>query len=96
MCYLPRSMNDRDAYIALNMMQGVGPVTVRALAAGLGAPARILTADAKELQRVPGRDCTTIPGSETRSGYFFFSSVFFLAFFSFDVSLGLFDLPRPS
>ena len=47
-------MTSREAYIALNMMQGVGPVTVRALAAALGAPERIFDADRAALLGVAG------------------------------------------
>lgn len=47
-------MNDRDAYIALNMMRGVGPVTVRTLATALGSPARIMDASDSDLRAVPG------------------------------------------
>jgi hypothetical protein len=31
-------MTDREAYIALNMIEGLGPVTVRALIDALGSP----------------------------------------------------------
>jgi len=44
----------RQAYIALNMMQGVGPVTVRTLANHLGSVAAIFEADRQLLMRVPG------------------------------------------
>lgn len=47
-------MDDREAYIALNMMQGVGPVTVRTLATALGSPGRIMQATDAELRAVPG------------------------------------------
>ncbi len=47
-------MTSREAYIALNMMQGVGPVTVRTLVAALGAPERILEADRAALLAVAG------------------------------------------
>jgi DNA processing protein len=46
-------MNDRDAYIVLNMMQGVGPVSVRALALHLGSVAAIFSASAADLQAAP-------------------------------------------
>lgn len=44
----------REAYIVLNMMQGVGPVSVRALAASLGSPEAILSAGRDELLAVRG------------------------------------------
>lgn len=47
-------MDSRKAYIVLNMMQGVGPVTVRTLAAALGSIDAILTADKATLSAVPG------------------------------------------
>ena len=66
MCYLSGSffggptngledqVDSRRAYIVLNMMQGVGPVTVRTLAASLGSVEAILTADKASLMKVPG------------------------------------------
>ncbi|MCA1808682.1 MAG: DNA-protecting protein DprA, partial [Lentisphaerae bacterium] len=47
-------MDQREAYILLNMMEGVGPVTVRNLADALGAPDDILQAPAGALTAVPG------------------------------------------
>jgi DNA processing protein len=47
-------MTDREALIALNMMQGVGPVTVRELVKGLGSAAAIWTVSARELLAIPG------------------------------------------
>ena len=47
-------MDLRQAYIALNMMQGVGPVTVRNLAIHLGSVLSIFNAEKPELMRVPG------------------------------------------
>jgi len=44
----------REAYIALNMMQGVGPVSVRALAAAVGSPEAVLAAGYDELCAVRG------------------------------------------
>ncbi len=44
----------REAYIALNMMQGVGPVSVRTLAEALGSPEAILTAGRDALLAVRG------------------------------------------
>jgi len=43
-------MTDRDAYIALNMIQGIGPVTVASLVAALGSPRAILEAGRSELE----------------------------------------------
>lgn len=47
-------MKEREAYIALNMMERVGPVTVRALVACLGSAESILTVPEQELLRAPG------------------------------------------
>jgi DNA processing protein len=61
-CYLPHlfwavsgvSMEEREAYIALNMMGKVGPVTVRSLVTELGSAAAIFSADRDTLGRVGG------------------------------------------
>ena len=47
-------MDSRQAHIVLNMMQGVGPVTVRTLSAALGSVEAILDAGEGALKRVPG------------------------------------------
>lgn len=47
-------MNSREAYIALNMIQGIGPVSVRSLVSTLGSPETILKADRKDLMSAPG------------------------------------------
>ena len=47
-------MDSRQAYIVLNMMKGVGPVTVRTLAASLGSVEAILAADKATLSAVAG------------------------------------------
>ena len=47
-------MDERSAYIALNMMQQVGPVSVRALSESLGSVSGILDADDRSLRSVPG------------------------------------------
>ncbi|OGV68583.1 MAG: DNA protecting protein DprA [Lentisphaerae bacterium RIFOXYA12_FULL_48_11] len=47
-------MNEREAYIALNMMEKVGPVTVRAMVAGFGSAAAIFDAGKDELLRIQG------------------------------------------
>lgn len=53
-------MDSRQAYIALNMIQGIGPVRVRALVAALGSPEAILGADRGTLQAVPGVGAETV------------------------------------
>jgi len=47
-------MNERDAYIALNMMEKVGPVGVRALVSALGTAAAIFEAGRESLMQVRG------------------------------------------
>lgn len=47
-------MDTRQAYITLNMMEGVGPATVRTLAAALGSVEAILQADKASLSSVAG------------------------------------------
>jgi DNA processing protein len=47
-------MTDREAYIALNMMEGLGPIKVRALIDFLGSPQAVFETDGDELQRVRG------------------------------------------
>jgi len=47
-------MTEREAYIGLNMIEGLGPVRVRAMIDALGSPSRILSASAAELERVRG------------------------------------------
>lgn len=47
-------MDLRQAYIALNMMQGVGPVSVRTLTTHLGSVTAIFEADKPALMNVPG------------------------------------------
>jgi DNA processing protein len=47
-------MTSREAYIALNMVDGVGPVRVRALLDRFGAPEAILSAPRDGLMRVEG------------------------------------------
>ncbi len=44
----------REAYIVLNMMQGVGPVSVRTLAGALGSPEAVFEASRDELMAVRG------------------------------------------
>lgn len=47
-------MQDRDAYIALNMMERIGPVTVRSCVDQLGSAAAIFDASEAALQQVEG------------------------------------------
>ncbi|MBC8206723.1 MAG: DNA-protecting protein DprA [Kiritimatiellales bacterium] len=47
-------MTSREAYIALNMMEGLGPIKVRALIDFLGSPQAVFEADGDELQSVRG------------------------------------------
>jgi DNA processing protein len=47
-------MTNREAYIALNMMEGLGPIKVRALIDFLGSPQAVFDADGDELQKVHG------------------------------------------
>jgi DNA processing protein len=47
-------VTSREAYIALNMIDGVGPVRVRALLERFGEPQAILSASRGELMRVDG------------------------------------------
>lgn len=47
-------MTSREAYIALNMVDGIGPVRVRALLDRFGEPAAILSAGRQDLMQVDG------------------------------------------
>lgn len=47
-------MNEREAYIALNMIEGIGPVSVASLITTLGSAAAILRADCKTLMQARG------------------------------------------
>ena len=53
-------MDSRQAYIVLNMMQGVGPVTVRTLSSALGSVEAILKADRTALLGVSGVTRTAV------------------------------------
>jgi DNA processing protein len=46
------SMTDREAYIALNRMEGVGPATVRALIDALGSPSAVFDPEVTGFQSV--------------------------------------------
>ena len=47
-------MNPREAYIALNMIEDLGPITVRGLVERLGSPQAIFDASDAELRRAEG------------------------------------------
>ncbi|MCF7818289.1 MAG: DNA-processing protein DprA [Kiritimatiellales bacterium] len=47
-------MEQRNAYIVLNMIEGLGPVSVRRLIDALGSPKAILEADREELMKARG------------------------------------------
>jgi len=47
-------MNSREAYILLNMVEGIGPVRVRAMCDALGSPEAVLSASASTLSGVRG------------------------------------------
>jgi DNA processing protein len=47
-------MTEREAYIALNMIEGLGPVRVRALVAVLGSPQAVFGVPVEELIRAEG------------------------------------------
>jgi DNA processing protein len=49
-------MDERSAYVALNMMEKVGPMSVRSLKEALGSAAAIFTAGRDDLLRGVGRD----------------------------------------
>lgn len=48
------AVSERNAYIALNMMEGIGPVTVRTLASSLGSVQAVLEADESALVQANG------------------------------------------
>lgn len=47
-------MTEREAYIALNMMNGLGPIKVRALIDFLGSPQAVFEVEGDDLRRVRG------------------------------------------
>ena len=47
-------MNEREAYIALNMMEKIGPVTVRAMVLALGSARAVFDADRSALMMING------------------------------------------
>ncbi len=52
--------SEREAYIALNMIRDVGPVTVRILAESLGSVSSIFSVDARHLLSVEGTGVETV------------------------------------
>lgn len=48
------SFTSREAYIALNMLDQIGPVRTRKLIAALGSPEAVFEADASTISRIPG------------------------------------------
>lgn len=54
-------MTEREAYITLNMMEGIGPVSVRTLVSALGSAVAIFEAKPEEIARIQGlsRDVVT-------------------------------------
>lgn len=61
-------MDSRQAYIVLNMMKGVGPVTVRALTASLGSIEAILKVDKADLAAVSGVSSSVISAILSQRG----------------------------
>jgi DNA processing protein len=47
-------MTDREAYIALNMIEGIGPIKVQALIEALGSPQAVFDPEQSDLRRVKG------------------------------------------
>jgi DNA processing protein len=47
-------MDPKDAFLALNLLSGIGPIRVRRMMDYLGGPDKILAASEKELREVPG------------------------------------------
>ena len=72
-------MDERDAYIGLNMMEKIGPVGVRSLVRELGSAAAIFSAPAGDMMRADGigadtarriveqRDTVDIEGEKDRA-----------------------------
>ncbi len=59
-------MTERDAYIALNMMDRIGPVGVRSLVSVLGSASAIFSASAADLQQAEGIGKVLAEGIVTR------------------------------
>lgn len=51
---MTRMLSSRDAYIAFNLLDQIGPVRVRKLIAAFGSPEAVFNASHDELTRVPG------------------------------------------
>lgn len=47
-------MTDREAYIALNMIEGIGPIKVRSLVDALGSPQAVFSPEFSDLRMVKG------------------------------------------
>src|SRR6202034_2724747 len=65
----PAPVDSREALIALNLIEGIGPVRIRQLLEHLGEPAAILGASAVQLQKVPGigpESAASVAGWEKR------------------------------
>ncbi len=54
MLYPKKTMDDKEALIALNMIPHVGPVRLRNMQDRIGSPAAILSASKDQLLHVPG------------------------------------------
>ncbi len=61
-------MTERDAYIALNLFDGIGPVRVRALLDALGSASAILTAGVEELTEARGVGRTLAESIRSQAG----------------------------
>jgi DNA protecting protein DprA len=61
-------MTERDAYIALNLFDGIGPVRVRALLDALGSASAILTASVEELTEARGVGRTLAESIRSQAG----------------------------
>ena len=65
-------MTDREAYIILNLVSGIGPVRLRKLVDHFGKPTRILEVSVKELSSVygiSGELATEICAWKEKTGY---------------------------
>ncbi|MBM4152593.1 MAG: DNA-protecting protein DprA, partial [Kiritimatiellaceae bacterium] len=47
-------MTDREAYIALNMIEGIGPIKVQALIEALGSPQAVFDPNLSDFRNVKG------------------------------------------
>lgn len=62
-------MNEREAYIALNMMERVGPVGVRALVGALGSAVEVFQAGDSELRRARSVGRATVESVAQQRGH---------------------------